>query len=266
MRIDELYKFSDGTLNDVRTALDDILKRIRMKYLPQTYWKKVDKDRAGSMIQTIDKMLKNRRIIRSLEKFVGGRPFYTSAGNPVKEILLKLNLPDHRILKDGGEVEDQMKKSLKTEHPPRREAPRLYRKESVQWKKAINEEMVPLEKNQTCSLEPSYVGSINDTSTQHKSEGFQLASQKENLECKLEKSLYILKQALRQWYTKSSIHFAKNLKVYSWAKLVRILISEGSLSLLKILGTKSLAKMFTRLVMNEKLKFCTASTGLRVNW
>ncbi|GJR61719.1 hypothetical protein Tco_1503881, partial [Tanacetum coccineum] len=29
--------------------------------------------------------------------------FYTSARNPVKEILLKLNLPDHRILKDGGE-------------------------------------------------------------------------------------------------------------------------------------------------------------------
>ncbi|GJR93813.1 hypothetical protein Tco_0265987 [Tanacetum coccineum] len=29
--------------------------------------------------------------------------FYTSAGNPVKEILLKLNLPDHRKLKDGGE-------------------------------------------------------------------------------------------------------------------------------------------------------------------
>ncbi|GJW49992.1 hypothetical protein Tco_0091343 [Tanacetum coccineum] len=29
--------------------------------------------------------------------------FYTSAGNPVKEILLKLNLLDHRILKDGGE-------------------------------------------------------------------------------------------------------------------------------------------------------------------
>ncbi|GKB02762.1 hypothetical protein Tco_0830851, partial [Tanacetum coccineum] len=30
MRIDELHKFSDGTLNNVRTALDDILKRIRM--------------------------------------------------------------------------------------------------------------------------------------------------------------------------------------------------------------------------------------------
>ncbi|GKA61947.1 hypothetical protein Tco_0761466 [Tanacetum coccineum] len=32
--------------------------------------------------------------------------FETSAGNPVKEILLKLNLPDHRILKDGGEVKE----------------------------------------------------------------------------------------------------------------------------------------------------------------
>ncbi|GJX25467.1 hypothetical protein Tco_0231763 [Tanacetum coccineum] len=29
--------------------------------------------------------------------------YYTLAGNPIKEILLKLNLPDHRILKDGGE-------------------------------------------------------------------------------------------------------------------------------------------------------------------
>ncbi|GJX74715.1 hypothetical protein Tco_0313310, partial [Tanacetum coccineum] len=29
--------------------------------------------------------------------------FDTSAGNPIKEILLKLNLPNHRILKDGGE-------------------------------------------------------------------------------------------------------------------------------------------------------------------
>ncbi|GKB80387.1 hypothetical protein Tco_0947282 [Tanacetum coccineum] len=32
--------------------------------------------------------------------------FYTSAVNPIKEILLKLNLPDHRILKDGGEVKE----------------------------------------------------------------------------------------------------------------------------------------------------------------
>nr|GFC50098.1 hypothetical protein [Tanacetum cinerariifolium] len=35
IRIDELHKFSDGILNDVRTALDDRLKGIRMQYLPQ---------------------------------------------------------------------------------------------------------------------------------------------------------------------------------------------------------------------------------------
>ncbi|GJZ19653.1 putative ribonuclease H-like domain-containing protein [Tanacetum coccineum] len=95
----------------------------------------------------IDNLLKERRLMRSLEKDCDGIPkrpamflnlwrykvvrhrysnpmiqpepegstqgyplvsvevlrFYTSAGNPVKEILLKLNLPDHRILKDGGE-------------------------------------------------------------------------------------------------------------------------------------------------------------------
>ncbi|GJV71172.1 hypothetical protein Tco_1491167 [Tanacetum coccineum] len=104
MRIDELHKFSDGTLNDVRSALDDTLKRIRMKYLPQTVLRNVDRERAGAMIQAIDRQLKNRRIMRILEMFVGGRLYriYTSARNPVKEILLKLNLPDHRILKDGG--------------------------------------------------------------------------------------------------------------------------------------------------------------------
>ncbi|GJY26861.1 hypothetical protein Tco_0401587 [Tanacetum coccineum] len=35
-RIDELYMFSDVTLNDVRTALNDRLKGIQMQYLPQT--------------------------------------------------------------------------------------------------------------------------------------------------------------------------------------------------------------------------------------
>nr|GEX55978.1 hypothetical protein [Tanacetum cinerariifolium] len=50
MRIDELHKFSDGTLIDVRNALDDRLKGIRMQYLPQTIWRKGDKDRAAAMI------------------------------------------------------------------------------------------------------------------------------------------------------------------------------------------------------------------------
>nr|GEZ99153.1 hypothetical protein [Tanacetum cinerariifolium] len=64
---------TDGTLTDVRTALDDRLKGIWMKYLPQKIWRKSDKDRAATMIQAIDKQLKTRRIMRSLERFVGGR-------------------------------------------------------------------------------------------------------------------------------------------------------------------------------------------------
>nr|GEW71735.1 hypothetical protein [Tanacetum cinerariifolium] len=75
MRINELHKFSDGTLNDVLTVLDDRLKCIRMKYLPQAIWRKSDKERAEEMIQAIDKQLKMRRIMRSLEKFVGGRMY-----------------------------------------------------------------------------------------------------------------------------------------------------------------------------------------------
>nr|GFB98563.1 hypothetical protein [Tanacetum cinerariifolium]GFB99154.1 hypothetical protein [Tanacetum cinerariifolium] len=65
----------DVTLNDVRNALDDRLKGIRMQYLATTIWRKGDKDRAAAMIQAIDKMLKTKRIMRSLERFVGGRQY-----------------------------------------------------------------------------------------------------------------------------------------------------------------------------------------------
>nr|GEW41700.1 hypothetical protein [Tanacetum cinerariifolium] len=50
MRIDELHKFRDRTLTDVRTSLADRLKRIRMQYLPQSIWRKGDKDKAMTMI------------------------------------------------------------------------------------------------------------------------------------------------------------------------------------------------------------------------
>ncbi|GKE86910.1 hypothetical protein Tco_1560652, partial [Tanacetum coccineum] len=75
MCIDELYKFSNGTLDDVRTALNDRLKGIRMEYLPNKIWRQSDRERAKAMIQVLEKMLKSRRIMRSLERFVGGRPY-----------------------------------------------------------------------------------------------------------------------------------------------------------------------------------------------
>ncbi|GKB58101.1 hypothetical protein Tco_0914287 [Tanacetum coccineum] len=120
IRIDELHKFSDGTLDDVQNAFNDRLKGIRMQYLPQTIWRQRNKDNAGAMVQAIDKQLKTRRIMRSLEKFVSGRPYeehaeFDESNTNVLEdsilqleilsrrFFLKLNLPDHRILKDGGE-------------------------------------------------------------------------------------------------------------------------------------------------------------------
>nr|GEX86498.1 hypothetical protein [Tanacetum cinerariifolium] len=50
MQIDELHKFIDGTLTDICTALDDRLKGIRIKYLPQTIWWKSNKERPAVMI------------------------------------------------------------------------------------------------------------------------------------------------------------------------------------------------------------------------
>ncbi|GKA24207.1 hypothetical protein Tco_0710240 [Tanacetum coccineum] len=124
MRIDELHKFSDGTLNDVQTALNDRLKGIRMEYLPQTFLSQRDKANARAMIKVIDKRLKTRRIMRSLERFVD-HPSDTQVFTMKMEILLeptsnklmvdsilqleilsrrfflKLNLSDHRLFKDG---------------------------------------------------------------------------------------------------------------------------------------------------------------------
>ncbi|GKD23372.1 hypothetical protein Tco_1225075 [Tanacetum coccineum] len=43
MRTDELHKFSDGTLNHVRVALNNIATGIQMEYFPKRKWSKQDK-------------------------------------------------------------------------------------------------------------------------------------------------------------------------------------------------------------------------------
>ncbi|GJZ00564.1 hypothetical protein Tco_0517993 [Tanacetum coccineum] len=122
MHIDELHKFSDGTLDDVRTALNDRLKGIRMEYLPQTFWSQRDKANARAMIQAIDKRFKsNGDHAGKLERDLLGdvktyeydesntyvlERFNTTAGNPVKKILLKLNLLITGYLKMVVEVPD----------------------------------------------------------------------------------------------------------------------------------------------------------------
>ncbi|GJZ87941.1 retrovirus-related pol polyprotein from transposon TNT 1-94 [Tanacetum coccineum] len=110
MRIDELHKFSDGTLNDVRTALNDRLKGNLDKVSASDYLetKCIEDYKTGDISGLLTTQLKNRRIMRRLERFIGGdfddldlqcvRTTQTSVGIPVKEILLKLNLPDHRLI------------------------------------------------------------------------------------------------------------------------------------------------------------------------
>nr|GEV45795.1 hypothetical protein [Tanacetum cinerariifolium] len=80
MRTDELYKFSDGTLNHVRTSLNDIATGIEMDYLPKRKWSKQDKQRACVTINAIDKKLRDRRLMRNLKKFVGERPYGETSG------------------------------------------------------------------------------------------------------------------------------------------------------------------------------------------
>ncbi|GJT30777.1 hypothetical protein Tco_0911052 [Tanacetum coccineum] len=76
LRADELYKFSDGTLKSV---CDEIYHRVLYFHLdyntemPTRKWTFVDRKRSGLMIELIDKQLREREIIRSLERLVGAR-------------------------------------------------------------------------------------------------------------------------------------------------------------------------------------------------
>ncbi|GKE48136.1 hypothetical protein Tco_1479394 [Tanacetum coccineum] len=57
------------------TALYDIALGLRMEYMPKRKWSGLDKRRARVMIQDIVKQLFQRRLMRNLEKLVGGREY-----------------------------------------------------------------------------------------------------------------------------------------------------------------------------------------------
>ncbi|GJR10870.1 copia protein [Tanacetum coccineum] len=75
MRSNELYKFSNGTHTSVRSVLHDIASNLRMEYLPKRKWSNLDRKRSRIMIKAIDQLLFERRLMRNLEKFVGGREY-----------------------------------------------------------------------------------------------------------------------------------------------------------------------------------------------
>ncbi|GJW44438.1 hypothetical protein Tco_0073237 [Tanacetum coccineum] len=75
MRSDELYKFYDETLISVRRVLHDIASNLEMDYQPKRYWSNLEMKRSRIMVKAIDKLLFKRRLMRNLEKFVGGRDY-----------------------------------------------------------------------------------------------------------------------------------------------------------------------------------------------
>nr|GEW69961.1 hypothetical protein [Tanacetum cinerariifolium] len=75
MRSDELYKFCDRTLSFVRRVLHDIPSNLDMDYLPKRHWSNLEMKRSCIMVKAIDKLLFERRLMRNLEKFVGGRDY-----------------------------------------------------------------------------------------------------------------------------------------------------------------------------------------------
>ncbi|GJU31746.1 hypothetical protein Tco_1175335 [Tanacetum coccineum] len=62
MSTDELYKFSDGILNHVRTVLNDISTRIQIEYLPKRKWSIQDKMRAWVLILCIVRTLRGQKV------------------------------------------------------------------------------------------------------------------------------------------------------------------------------------------------------------
>ncbi|GJZ66896.1 hypothetical protein Tco_0630136 [Tanacetum coccineum] len=77
MRLNEIHKFSDGTLTRVMEKLDHIVKDFHLfeynKGMETRKWSEDDKRRSKDFITAIEKRLQIRRIFRSLESFVGGR-------------------------------------------------------------------------------------------------------------------------------------------------------------------------------------------------
>ncbi|GJW04660.1 hypothetical protein Tco_1563516 [Tanacetum coccineum] len=76
IRADELYKFSDGTLKKVRDELHHRVLDFEMGYnmeMSRRKWTATDKKRLELMVELIDNQMRERRIIRNLERLVGAR-------------------------------------------------------------------------------------------------------------------------------------------------------------------------------------------------
>nr|GEX35579.1 hypothetical protein [Tanacetum cinerariifolium] len=67
-------------VEDFQLGVENITKNVDIEYLPKRRWSTLEKKRAHYMIKYINKLLKERRMMRSLEKFIGGRLYGTDLG------------------------------------------------------------------------------------------------------------------------------------------------------------------------------------------
>nr|GEZ15175.1 hypothetical protein [Tanacetum cinerariifolium] len=75
-----MKKYEYGHLEEIEVRRDDqklytFREGIRMEYLPMRKWSNLDKKRAQFMVYDIDKQLYQKRLMRNLEKFVGGKEY-----------------------------------------------------------------------------------------------------------------------------------------------------------------------------------------------
>ncbi|GJR01436.1 retrovirus-related pol polyprotein from transposon TNT 1-94 [Tanacetum coccineum] len=148
----------------------------------------------------------------------------------------------------------------------------LAENDNIVWKKYIIEEMVSLEKNQTYSLVRISAGKkasqrlwmFKDKEEQndrksceddYNQRGFSASLAERKPKVQIEQNS-IRTDSSTEATVDDMLFAGSDMEEFNKPKC------EGSLSLLKILGTKSLAEMFTGLVMKEKLNFYAASTGL----
>nr|GFA40853.1 hypothetical protein [Tanacetum cinerariifolium] len=61
MRLDEVCKFSGGTLTSVRSVLYDIASNLLIDYLPKRRWSNLKRQKSRIMIKAIDKLMLERR-------------------------------------------------------------------------------------------------------------------------------------------------------------------------------------------------------------
>ncbi|GJS99668.1 hypothetical protein Tco_0820838 [Tanacetum coccineum] len=76
MRVDEIHKFCDGTLQSIHNILHERLLNFKFGYnkgMPSREWTTKDKRRTCIMLNKIDDQLFKRLVLRSLEVLVGGR-------------------------------------------------------------------------------------------------------------------------------------------------------------------------------------------------